>query len=154
MLHEEGVVGNVEPAGDLIQLGPHGRASANRAGLGVSGADVQSAHVAPQGFMKQAPNYNPDHALTRLMQRTNHTGMDHLWKREFDAMRDARRAAGQPTTATVQEIHDVIASAIDRAPGLPPGEKQSLIARLSDEVFMESGFTPTDVVEIPRGFKR
>jgi hypothetical protein len=48
MLHEEGVVGNVEPAGDLVKLGPHGRASANRAELGVSGADVQSAHVAPR----------------------------------------------------------------------------------------------------------
>jgi hypothetical protein len=154
MLHEEGAVGNIEPAGNMIQLGEHGGASRNRARLGVSGADVQSAHVAPQGLMKQAPNYNPNHALTRLMENTNHTGMDHLWKHEFDALRDARRAAGQPTTATVQEVNDVIARAIDRAPGLPPGEKKSLIARLQDEVFKESGFNPTDVVEIPRGFKR
>jgi hypothetical protein len=154
MLHEEGVAGSVERAGDLIKLGPHGRASANRAALGVSGARVQSAHIAPQGLMNKAPNYNPDHALARLMERTKHTGMDHLWKRDFDAMRDARRQAALPTTATIEEIHNVIAGAIDRAPGIPPGKKQSLIARLSDEVFAESGLAPTVVVKIPQGFKR
>jgi hypothetical protein len=42
-----------------------------------------------------------------------------------------------------------VAESIRRAPGLSAGEKNSLIARLSDEMFVEYGLQPNDVLDLP-----
>jgi hypothetical protein len=137
-------VKNMKPAGDPVQLQPHGAATDTRKALAVSGKDVQSAHGAPQKVMKDVPGYNPRHALTKLMDVSVHTGMDQFWKDAFQAMRRAGR-----TNATAQEIHDIVAESIQRAPGLSAGEKNSLIARLGDEMFVEFGLKPNDVLDLP-----
>jgi hypothetical protein len=131
-------------AGDPVRLQPHGSASTARKALGQSGKQVQSAHGAPQSVMKKVPGYSPRTALTKLMDKASHSGMDAYWKRTFRSM----RAAGRQR-ATAQEIFDVVAESINRAPSLAAGEKSSLIARLTDEMFMESGLTPTDMLDLP-----
>ena len=145
-----------KPAGDLVEFGRHGSARTNRTAAGLQGHE--SGHVAPQAVMKQAPDYNPRDALTRFLDPANHrgmTGMDHFWKNDFDALRAARMAGapGKQPQATVQELHDIVANAIRRS-SLPPGEKRSLIARLSDEMFVESGLSPTQLLNIPKGYRQ
>jgi hypothetical protein len=137
-------VENMKPAGDPVQLQPHRGATSNRKALGMSGKDVQSAHGAPQSVMKRVPGYNPNDALTKLMDRAVHQGVDEYWKQSFRAMRGAGR-----TQAKAQEIYDIVAESIRRAPGLSAGEKNSLIARLSDEMFVEYGLQPNDVLDLP-----
>jgi hypothetical protein len=137
-------IGNMKPAGTPQKFQPHAGATRNRQALGVSGKDVQSGHLAPQSVMKPVPGYNPGQALTKLLDKAVHTGMDQYWKETFQAM----RAAGR-TEATAQEIHDVVAESIRRAPGLAPGDKSSLIARLTDEMFVEFGLRPGDMLDLP-----
>lgn len=144
MLRDEGATGPVQAEGDITQLQPHAAATRNRTELGVSGRQVQSAHGAPQSVMSSVAGYNPEAALTRLMDRATHTGMDQYWKQTFQAMRRAGR-----TQASASEIYDVVAESIRRAPGLPPGEANSLIARLSDEMFVEYGLQPADMMLLP-----
>lgn len=144
MLRDEGASGPVQAEGDITQLQPHAAATQNRTELGVSGRQVQSAHGAPQSAMRGVPGYDPDAALTRLMDRSTHTGMDQYWKQTFQAM----RRSGQ-TQATAREVYDIVAESIRRAPGLAAGERNSLIARLSDEMFVEFGLSPTDTMTLP-----
>ena len=137
--------GRLTSDGELIQLGPHGAASRNRAELEVSGKEVESAHLGPQAVMKKnVVDYNADHALTILLEKSAHKGMDAPWKDDFKAM----RKAGE-TTATAQTVFDTVARAIEKAPGLRPGQKKSLVAALTDEMFMQRGLKPTDVLELP-----
>jgi len=143
MLEQEGATGEVS-SGELTQLQPHGRTPEYRKVQGVTGKKVQSAHLAPQSVMKGVAGYNSRSALTRLMQRDVHTGMDHYWKQTFIRM----RSAGQ-TRATAQAIHDVVAESIRAAPGLSEGAKTSLVARLTDEMFVEYGLKPTDLLDLP-----
>ena len=140
----ENAIKNAKPAGDPIQLHPHGAATDARKALGVSGKDVQSAHGAPRSVMKGVGGYNPNNALAKLLDTAVHSGMDQFWKDTFMAMRRAGR-----TNATAQEIHDIVAESIRRAPGLSAGEKGSLVARLTDEMFVESGLKPGDVLDLP-----
>jgi hypothetical protein len=135
----------MRPAGDLVELGAHHDATKNRKILGVSGQDVQSAHVMPQAIGRRGiPGYNPDASLSRLMQTGLHQGMDRSWNDSFKAMRRAGRTRG-----SAQEIFDTVADSIGRAPGLPAGEKASLIERLKAEMFMEYGLRPGDMLPLP-----
>ena len=136
--------GGFEHAGDMLQLGPHGAASRNRQEIGVSGKDVESGHLLPQAVGKKVVGYHADHALTRLLKKSAHASMDAPWKADFKAM----RAAGK-TTATAQEVFDTVANAIQKAPEIEPGEKMSLIAALTDEMFMQHGLKPDDLLDLP-----
>jgi uncharacterized protein DUF4157 len=137
-------VEGIKADGDLVELGPHGAASRNRRVLGVSGKDVQSAHFVPQAVGRKLAGYNPDHALTRLMGRADHASMDLYWKQQFQAM----RAAGR-TDAVAEEYFDIISESINRAPNISAGEKSSYIAHLKDELFMQLGLKPTELIELP-----
>lgn len=53
------------------------------------------------------------------------------------------------TTATAQEIYNSLAESIRRAPDLSQGIKDSLKARLQDEMFVEYGLGPGDVLPLP-----
>lgn len=137
-------VRGMKPAGTPVKLGPHAAATKNRKALGVLGKDVQSAHGLPQAVGEGIPGYNPRHALTRLMETATHTGMDAYWKQQFMAM----RAAGR-TQATAREIFEIVAESIRRAPGIDADEKASLIARLSDEMFVENRLADSQLLDLP-----
>lgn len=134
----------LKPAGTPVKLGPHAAATRNRRALGVSGQDVQSAHGLPQAVGEGIPGYNPRHALTRLMETPTHTGMDAYWKQQFMSM----RAAGR-TQATARQIFEIVSKSIRLAPGIDAGEKASLIARLSDEMFVENRLADSLLLDLP-----
>ena len=59
------------------------------------------------------------------------------------------RSSGR-TTATAWEVYDIVAESIRRAPGLQIGEKNSLIARLTDEMFVSSfRLKPDELLDLP-----
>ena len=58
------------------------------------------------------------------------------------------RGQGQHT-ATAQEIYDVVAESIRRTTTLSVGEKNALILRLSDELFVEAGLQQADKLVLP-----
>jgi hypothetical protein len=129
--------------GEPIELQRHGQASTARKQKGVTG-DMQSAHVTPRSAMRKVPGYDADDAFTKLLPSDVHRSMDAYWKSQFRAM----QAAGK-STATAQEVCDVVAESIRRAVGISDGTKASLIARLQGELFMDLGLKPGDVVELP-----
>jgi hypothetical protein len=140
----EGALRNIRAEGDLLKLQPDRAATRNREALRVTGKDVQSAHGAPQSVMKHVPGYNPKDALTRLMFKAEHTGMDKYWKESFVAMQKAG-----VTRVTAQQAYDIVAESIRRTPGMAQGTKNSLVARLSDEMFVEYGLKPHTLLDLP-----
>src|SRR5262249_47651119 len=61
------------------EVGRHKDAPAIRAGEGLSGKDVQSAHDAPSSFMKSLDDYSRDNAITMLLEKDNHRSFDQTW---------------------------------------------------------------------------
>lgn len=131
-------------SGQPLKLIGHGGATRTREALGVSGRQFESAHGAPQAAMRGVVGYDPDVALSRLLPREVHQSMDRHWKRE--ARRLARTGR---TTWTAQEMFDTVAQSIRITTGLTQAEKEAHVARLSDEIFAESGLSRTDQVRLP-----
>ncbi len=129
-----------KPASGAPMAGP----AAHQAALQSSTEGVQSAHGFQQSLGRSLPGYDPDHALTRLMQRSEHTAMDQFWKDSFKAMRDAGR-----TKITAQEAFGITAELICRSASLSNGEKTSLILRLRDEMFLELELRREQILELP-----
>jgi hypothetical protein len=139
----EKAVSDPKASGDPVEMERHGQASTARKQKGLTG-EMQSAHVTPRSTMRKVPGYDPDDAFTTLLKSDVHRSMDAYWKSQFQAM----QAAGK-STATAQEVYDVVAQSIRQAVGITDGTKASLIARLQDELFIELQLKPTDVVELP-----
>ena len=141
---EQAVCAEPETLGSRQELTSHADASYNRSQLGVSGKDVQSAHMAPQSAMRNTPGYNPRAALTSLQDTAVHTSIDAYWKSTFQSL-----AATGKTEITAQELFDTVAKSIELGEGLSDADKSSLTARLSDELFIEYGLTPQSNVRLP-----
>jgi hypothetical protein len=142
MLQGEGAAGPVQSGGP-VTMQPHSAAREARDLLGVSGADVHSAHGFPQSTGAGLPGYNPRTALTTLQERAVHTAMDAFWKDAFQNLRRQGR-----TTASAQEIFDAVADSIGRAP-FDAEYAGSLIQRLSDEMFVELGLQSNTQLPLP-----
>ncbi len=161
-------------SGQPLKFLSDGTATRGRQQLGVSGEDVQSTHSTAQSAMREVTNYDPKAALTRLLHKNVHRLMDQHWKREarrlantghttwtaqkmFDTIAESIRRtptvpnpldALEPGTKEYEEF-DMLAESVRRTTGLTQGEKDSLIARLSDEIFVEYGLSPTSLVRLP-----
>ena len=129
-------------AGAPTRLRPHGRARQHRQQLGLT-SEEQSAHGLAQAVGRNVPGYDPNAALTTFQRRATHTALDQPMKNTFMQMRREGR-----TTASGQEIHDAIASSIRQSP-LPKGTRDSLVARLPDEMFVEFGMSPQTQYTLP-----
>ncbi len=128
------------PANPGTTAGP----AAHREALQASNEGAQAMHGAPRSVMKHVRGYNADQALTWLMPRSAHFGMDAFWKESFQAM----QAAGK-SEATAMEIHDIVAESIRRAPNISPMQRNAFIARLHDEMFLEFALKPDQVMKLP-----
>jgi hypothetical protein len=106
---------------------------------GLSGKSVQSAHDAPSSFMKTLDDYSRDNAITVLLERGKHRSFDQYWK---DWAQDQRRLGH--TEVSVQELHNVMAEAIDRAP-ISDGQKSALFTLLNEEL----SDLPSDKLTLP-----
>lgn len=142
MLEEEGATGRPS-SGAPVTMQPHAAARDARELLGVTGADYQSAHGLPQSVGRSVPGYNPRAALTTLEETAMHTAMDGWWKQAFQILRRQGR-----TTATAQEVFDTVSTSIRGAP-LESGYADSLIQRLSDEMFIDLGMAPNTQLTLP-----
>ncbi len=134
---------NARVEGALIELQEHGAARAIRGDAGVSGCDVQSMHLAPQAAMKGVPGYDPREALTVFGKTDDHRSIDAHWKAEFQ-----RRADQGQTTITAQDLFETVSGSV-RQGNFSDAEKQSLILRLQDELFVDRGLAPNTQLRLP-----
>jgi RHS repeat-associated protein len=135
--------GGLKAEGKMLDdLTSHGNASRVKAATGIKG---QSAHVAPRSGMRDLPGYNPRDAITRILNKTTHSGFDNPWKAVFQ--RVARQIGGK--TITAQEFFDTVSKAALSNPHFTPEEARSMIGLLRDELFMQQGLHPTDPVRLP-----
>jgi len=123
---------------------PHGNASAIRGQYGVSGTDVQSAHVGPTSFLRDVPGYSRSGAETVLLDRATHAALDQHWKSWAIAQRQAGRVA-----VPVSELYSVMLDAIEQTPGLAQRTKNALAWRLQLELFRDLNLSPATTVELP-----
>ncbi|WP_316754621.1 eCIS core domain-containing protein [Streptomyces herbicida] len=136
---EEGAPGTVDAA-----FQQHGDASAVRSEYGVSGKEVESAHIGPTSFLKKVGGYSRRAAETLLLRRKVHGAFDRYWK---DWARDQRRAGR--TEVTVASLYEVMLKAIDQIPELEQRTKNALAWRLELELFRDLGLQPQDTVPLP-----
>ena len=122
---------------------PHSAASRSRKLQGLTGQN-ESAHGLPRSVGKHLPGYKPEAALTTLHDKVAHTELDQPWKTGFQEMRRQGR-----TTATGQEVYDVVADSIDRSTTMSPGLKETMKLRLHDELFVEYGIDPAQSMTLP-----
>jgi hypothetical protein len=130
-----------------VDLGvqPHRWAPAAREGHGVSGKDVQSAHLGPTSFLRDLPGYSRGGADTVLLDRATHAAFDQHWK---NWAMDQRRA-GRTTPVSASELYAVMLDAIDQIPKMEQRVKNAMAWRLQLELFRDLGLAPTDTVTLP-----
>jgi hypothetical protein len=127
-----------------IAVEPHSAAGEVRTQYGVSGADVQSAHIGPTSFLRSQPGYSRSRAQTTLLDRNVHAALDSHWK----AWAITQRQAGR-TDVSAGELYNVMLGAIEQTPGLTQRVKGALSFRLQQELFQELGLSPADKVPLP-----
>jgi uncharacterized protein DUF4157 len=127
-----------------VAVEPHSAASDVRAEYGVSGADVQSAHIGPTSFLRSQPGYSRSAAETTLLDRDVHAALDGHWK----AWAIRQRQAGRTEVSTA-ELYNVMLEAIDRTPGLTARVKGALSFRLQQELFKDLGLGSADKLPLP-----
>jgi hypothetical protein len=132
-----------KPGQISAEVGRHKDAPAIRAGEGVSGRDVQSAHDAPSSFMKTLDDYSRDNAITMQLEKGKHRSFDQTWK---DWAQEQRRLGRDEVT--VGELHDVMADAIEGAP-ITDGQKSALYTVLLDELYEKHGLSRASKIELP-----
>jgi uncharacterized protein DUF4157 len=132
-----------KPGQVSTEVGRHKDASVIRGVEGISGKDVQSAHIAPSSFLKKLDDYSRDNAITILLEKGKHRSFDQYWK---DWAQDQRRLGR--TEVTVQEFHSVMSKAIERAP-IKDGQKGALFDLFNEELFQKHGLNPAAKLELP-----
>jgi hypothetical protein len=133
-----------EPGQVDLATQPHRTAPAARSGHGVSGKDVQSAHVGPTSFLRDQPGYSRGGADTVLLDRATHAAFDQHWK---DWAMNQRRAGR--TTISTSELYAVMLDAIDRIPEMAQRTRNAMAWRLQLELFRDLGLAPADEVTLP-----
>jgi len=122
----------------------HGSAPAVRGELGVTGADANSAHIAPTSGVRGVAGYSRGGALTTLMDAVMHRAFDAHWQQWAIALRRAGRV-----DVSVAELYAEMLSAIEQIPGMAQEARNALAWRLQLELFSELGLQPTDRVALP-----
>ena len=142
--HSEGLIGpEGEPRIADLSVQTHSSASEVRQAYGVSGYDVQSAHVGPTSFLRDVPEYSRGGAETLLLETPTHRAFDAYWK---DWAMEQRRLGR--TTCTVEELHTVMLDAIEQIPGLAQRTKNALAWRMEQELIALE-LRPGDALDLP-----
>ena len=115
-----------------------------RGEYGVSGRDVQSAHVGPTSALRDTPGYRRGEAETVLLDKDVHAAFDKHWL----TWARQQRAAGL-TEVPVSQLYTVMLDAIDQIPGIAQRMKNAMAWRLQLELFRDLGLRPTDPVRVP-----
>lgn len=139
LVGKEGAPGKADAA-----LQPHSSAPKVRAQYGVSGSEVQSAHIGPTAFLRALKNYSRSAADTVLLRRDVHAAFDRHW---LEWARKLRRAGAEDVT--VAELYTEMLDAIQQIPGLEQRVRNALAWRLELELFRDLGLTPEQRVPLP-----
>nr|WP_246546966.1 DUF4157 domain-containing protein [Ancylobacter defluvii] len=107
----------------------HSTAPAVRSEYGVTGADLESAHIGATSALRNVEGYSRSSALTTLLTPKWHAAFDNYWKNW--AM--AQRRAGHSTCSSV-EFERIMIEAIDQIPDMPAATRGTLIWRLQMEL--------------------
>lgn len=147
-----GAVANAQRAGLMGAQGapgtvdmafqPHRNASDVRGEYGVTGAQLQSAHVNATSFVRDTPGYNREAAPTALLPPGTHRAFDNFWKNWARAQPSGRK------TCTVAEMRQVMHAAIAQIPNLTPAQRGTLAWQLELEL-QAMGLQDTSTVRIP-----
>jgi hypothetical protein len=138
---EAGFMRGINPGSVDLAVQEHSSAPTVRRALGVTGKDVESAHVAPTSMMEIVSGYKRGKALTVLLPEQTHKFFDNQWKSW------ARNQQGK--TITAGEAYNVIENAIETTPGLTFRTKATLTWKLFDELFIHHGLKWSDEVRLP-----
>ena len=131
--------------GERLQLTPYRGARATRSEMEVTGQTHQAGHFGPQAALRELPQYNYRDVLTRILPRDVHFRFDSYWKSVFES----KATISGTNRITVQELYDVVSESIRRSPDFTLAEQESMIAHLTDELFMQLGLKPDDLVRLP-----
>jgi hypothetical protein len=88
--------------------------------------------------------YNARQAFTEVVPKENHRSIDKGWRAEFQA-----RGMSGEQELTARDLYDTVARSILASERLTDREKESHIARLSDELFIELKLDPEQKVRMP-----
>lgn len=133
-----------------VHAQPHATAPDVRAEKGVTGADVQSAHLGPTSALRDTAGYVRGEALTTLLSKETHHAIDKQWQAVFRDMANKGR-----TEITVRELYQHVAEAISKGPkDLTHKERATLEGMLHRELYGERGrggleLQPGDKVRLP-----
>jgi len=131
------------PQGALLQdLTRYGDAPAARKELGTA---AQGAHFTPQSAVRDLPGFSPRNTMVRMLGKVVHSGMDSRWL--SDLMR--RWFTTGQKTISAGELFDTVSAAIRANPHFSPGEAQSMIELLEDELRINYGLKPGDPTRAP-----
>ena len=126
-----------------VAVQSHADASAVRRGLGLSGAQHQSAHIAPTAAVRDVPGYSRGRAVTVLAPNAVHRDLDAPWKEAFQQLRQQGR-----TDVTAGEVHRSVSEAIQGS-SFTAAQKSQLEYLLYHELFLELGLTAGTIVRLP-----
>ncbi|CUR57678.1 hypothetical protein NOCA1130157 [metagenome] len=142
---EEGLVGPRGAPGIVdLAVQHHGSASAVRKEYGVTGAEMQSAHIGPTSFLHREDGYSRSKADTVLLPVAVHQSLDRYW--EDWAMEQRRQGRER---VTVRELHDTMVEAIDQTEGLATETKAALAWKLHLELYSELELQPDQEIPLP-----
>ena len=141
-------VADANKAGVKVDIGaqPHKNAPEVRAAKGVTGKEVNSAHVAPSSALRDTTGYVRGDAVTVALSRDTHRAMDAQWQK---ACRDM--AAAGRKDMTVRELYNEVSKAIRNTDGLTTQQKGTLESMLHQELYGTMGLKPDDAVRLPYG---
>jgi hypothetical protein len=122
----------------------HADASDVRGAYGVSGAQVQSAHLGPTSFLRDVTGYSRGNAPTTLLPTFVHASFDQHWKN----WAIARRRAGD-TDVSVAELYAEMMVAVDRIPLLTQATRNTIAWAIHRELFYDLGLAPGDRLTLP-----
>jgi RHS repeat-associated protein len=130
--------------GSLEKFQPYSNASKVRQANNLSGTQFQAMHLFPQSAGEGLVQYDARTALTRIGQRAIHSSLDRGWLADAKAL----AATGQKQM-DAWSLYESVDASFQASPFMTQMEKNSLSARLCDEMFMELGLQPNTPVRVP-----
>ena len=140
----------IDPAKGRIGLQRHNRAGVVREELGLSGEQVESAHLVAQAIGKRLRAkgfpYSPGAATTALLAKDLHSAFDSGWVPIWEEMKQTSLRTSQPIRAAqVRQMFDDAIRGID--PHLATAETKGTMGRLVfEELYVEIGVRPDTIV--------
>lgn len=133
--------GLLDPSSGQLGLHTHGVASTIRDEFGVTGKQLESAHVLPNDVLETL-GLSGDSGLAALAPKEVNSAIDRQWKAAW------KRAKANGEQLTVADVHDIVRRSFANAPDnvVNPQMKGTLQFALEYQIYSRMGLAPNDVV--------